>query len=201
MGRPGAGPRPFTLLNAPSRELAAALKLSDEQRGKIQSIIEDFHADAQALRPQPPIPGTEPQQVAPSQQREKMKALEEKAQKSVEAVLTEDQKKMVPDLLRSWNLMREMGLPLATAAQLKLTAEQMTVLETAVKNRPRPQPGRGPNFAGGFGQPGRPGGPGFGGPGGPGGPGGFEGNGPQGDAPPPPDGQDGPGSGGPPPQA
>ncbi|MDX1931859.1 MAG: hypothetical protein SFU56_04570 [Capsulimonadales bacterium] len=164
MGRRPMGPPEVSLATAPVRVLATSLKLTEEQQSRIQRVQEEMRENAEARRP--PQGDGAPE----GDPRAALRAMNEKASKTIESLLTEEQRKRVPGLLRAWNVVRGLGLPLETASELNLTAEQLTVLEKAVKAR-RPMPGQGGfpgRGAGRPGQPGQPGGPGgFDGPGGP----------------------------------
>jgi hypothetical protein len=57
---------------------------------------------------------------------EKMRTLDEKASKQIEALLTDSQKKMLPDALKELGDLGPTGIPLDILGDLKLTADQKT---------------------------------------------------------------------------
>jgi hypothetical protein len=71
-----------------------------------------------------PEPGSPP----PADFREQMQTLTEKTTTNVEAVLTPDQKKLLPEFLKTAQALRATGIPMEVYADLHLTADQKTQL-------------------------------------------------------------------------
>jgi Spy/CpxP family protein refolding chaperone len=117
-GRGGFG-QP-TLTSVPAAVLADGLKLTAVQKAKIQAIQDQARKDTQALRP------AQGQQPDFQEMRQKMQALNEETNKSIEGVLTPDQLKAAPAFLKSVGGYRTVGIPLEVLPDLKLTADQKT---------------------------------------------------------------------------
>ena len=120
------GMRQATLINVPVDALASALKLTDAQKKKIKEIQDKYAEEARSLRPQP---GSPPD---PSN-REKMRDLNQKANKEIEDTLTAEQKPKVQDVLRTLGGMRMVGIPMEALGELKLTDDQKKKLAEIVK--------------------------------------------------------------------
>jgi hypothetical protein len=139
-GRPGGpGMRRMTAATVPVEALAAGLSLSDEQKTKIADIQATFRQDARAQMPPPPgdAPGGGPPDPAAMKARfTAMQGLETKASQQIEATLTADQKKVLPDLLKSLRVLGAAGIPPRVYADLKLTADQRAKLAAAAPAEP-----------------------------------------------------------------
>jgi hypothetical protein len=65
---------------------------------------------------------------------QKMRSLQQDANRQIEAALTADQKAKLPQVVKDCNNLRQVGIPLQVAASLKLTADQRKQLgEIAAK--------------------------------------------------------------------
>jgi hypothetical protein len=152
-GRPGMfGPR-ISVANVPLAALDAELKLSAQQKQDIKQIQDSFRKEQRALMPGfpggpgrgpggPPNggpPGGSPPNGGPpngtppdfEQMRanmEKIRSLDEKASKQIEALLTESQKMALPDALKELGDLGPTGIPFDILGDLKLTQDQKTRL-------------------------------------------------------------------------
>ena len=63
---------------------------------------------------------------------DKVRGLDEKYSKQIEAQLTDSQKKAVPDALKELSMMAQAGIPLDIIGDMKLTADQKRKIEAAV---------------------------------------------------------------------
>lgn len=184
---PMAGPRQSSAVQTPIEALAAGLRLSDDQSSRIQAIQADVRKQRESLMPRrgPGSDGGPPDFEAMRANFDKLRAAEQKANKDIEASLTDAQKKALPALLKQLDAWREADIPVELYGDLKLTADQQQKIDAQVKKaresmgpRPGGLPGDRANGGGhpgdrpGFGPPGQ-GERGFGGSGGPGGRGGF----------------------------
>jgi len=110
--RGGRGPQ---LASVPVSILGAELKLTADQKTKIQTIqdtLADTLAKAQA-------PGTTPDRQA-------LRATYTQANTDIEAVLTEDQKAKLPDMNKTLGYYTSVGIQLGVLPALKLTEEEKT---------------------------------------------------------------------------
>lgn len=110
----------------PLEVMKGYLRLTDEQVAKIKPVQEKARALLNDLRTQ--ITGAD---------REKLREVlanyrtsMEQFDKEVEAALTEEQRKKVPDMKRDMQLFNSVGLPPAIIADLNLTEEQKKQLTT-----------------------------------------------------------------------
>ena len=145
------GPR-MSVANVPIGALDAELKLSDKQKQDIKQIQDAFHKEQRAMMPRFPGgpggpgggPGGPPNGGPPPGGPggpgggppgggfpgggpaifEKMRGLEDKAVKQIEAMLTDSQKKAVPDAMKELSALGPAGIPLDVLGDLKLTADQ-----------------------------------------------------------------------------
>ena len=121
---PGAQRRqaaPVHISDLTIAQMDQTLKLSDDEKTKIQAVLDKRAADYKTL-------------VLPSDQQGNAAAVREangkrldmtnKADADIEALLTDDQKKMLPDFKRNVSVYQRSGLPLALMTDLKLTDEQ-----------------------------------------------------------------------------
>ena len=111
------GTRGVSLATVPVVALSAALKLTDEQKTKITAIHDKYAEDAKALRP---APGAQPDPA----NREKRRELTNKANADIEAVLNDEQKAKLKDVLQEMGMLRSAGIPLELVGDLKLTDDQ-----------------------------------------------------------------------------
>jgi hypothetical protein len=107
------------------------LQLTEEQVGKIKPLQEKARTamkDLQeGIRPQN---GQQPDRTKLREATTKFREAVASSHKEIEAVLTEEQKKKVPDMEKEIQLLNSVGLPPATLADLKLTEEQKKKLRT-----------------------------------------------------------------------
>ncbi len=129
--RQAAPPVHISDLTVPAMD--ATLKLSDDQKTKIQAVLDKRAADYKTLVLPPDQQGS-----APAVQEANRKRLDmtNKADADVEAILTDDQKKMLPDFKRNVGVYQRSGLPLALMADLKLTDDQkQKIADQAMQNQ------------------------------------------------------------------
>ena len=68
--------------------------------------------------------------------RQKRRDIATKSDDAIKAVLTDDQKKMLPDFVKELQGMQQSGIPIAILGDLKLTADQKTkITAQAGKNQ------------------------------------------------------------------
>jgi len=118
----------------PVEVLGAELKLTEGQKTQIQKIQDDYQAKLRELMPrrEPGAqPGQQPQRD-PARMQE-LRELSRKASEDIEAVLNDEQKKKLPEVLRGITALRSAGLPLQALGVLKLTPEQRTQIAEMVQ--------------------------------------------------------------------
>ena len=143
-GRGGGGGE-LSVVQVPLETLSTALKLTPEQSDKIKAMQDKLAAQRTAMRPQGGFGGGNGggfDREAMQQMMEEMRAKQEqlrnqetKDSKAIEAMLTADQAAALKATLPGWKVVRQMGVDLKYADSLKLTAEQIAVLEKAFKER------------------------------------------------------------------
>ena len=126
-GRGGfGGPRPATVMRIPVGALNVGLKLSAAQKTKIGALQKQLEQRREALMPRPQFgedggpPDFEKMRAAGGT----FRALEQSVTQKITAILTADQKKALPGLLKEADGMRSVGLPLELAYSLHLSAAQ-----------------------------------------------------------------------------
>ncbi|MBC7529881.1 MAG: hypothetical protein H7308_20315 [Chthonomonadaceae bacterium] len=135
--------RPLTLSMLPPDYLKSELKLTDEQVVKIESLQKASQADMMKIVEDPtapPPPSLEPSETPlPPDQEEKLRAFEkkistvtDKADEDVKAVLTEEQTKLLPSLMKETQSLVDAGLPLTLLTDLKLTPDQKKQIGSAL---------------------------------------------------------------------
>lgn len=103
-GGPGYGHRQPPSAEEKTARLTKALGLTEEQQGKVKSILEEQHQQMGKLR--------EDTSVAPKERFAKMRELREKAHNQIKNVLTDDQKKKFDEMAqRRGDHMRRHGRP------------------------------------------------------------------------------------------
>ncbi len=150
------GPRELTAAGAPVDAYASAIKLNDKQKGQIKAIQDGIKAEREKMMPKP---GTPPDFNAMRPMFEKMRAMNEKADKDIDAILTAPQKKALAPILKQLGSLRNAGFPLEVVPSLKLTDKQIAQIGEIVSKGQSMAPGMGAPPPGGGGPPG-----GFGGP-------------------------------------
>jgi Spy/CpxP family protein refolding chaperone len=96
------------------------LKLTDEQVTKIKPQQEKARTAMREMVPQ----GQQLTREQLTENIKKFRTTAEQSNKEIEAVLTEEQKKKIPEMMKDISLFNSVGLPPATVPDLKLTEEQ-----------------------------------------------------------------------------
>ena len=104
--RPFGGPRPATVANVPLSALVAGLDLKGDQQDKIIRLKQQARLKSQAAQGPP------------------TSASDQAATDGITGVLTDSQKKALPDLLQTFSALRAAGVPLILYPDLKLTPAQ-----------------------------------------------------------------------------
>lgn len=148
-GRQGRGPGGFGrmgmggggVVNTPISALEYGLKLTAKQKTDIVKIQTGVREQMRSLF-QPPQgggqPGGPPNFEAMRQNFEKMRELNERESKKIEAMLTPAQKKALPGLLKDVQTLNQTSIPVELMGELKLTADQMKQL-TAIAEEAQKQ--------------------------------------------------------------
>lgn len=133
--RPGRvrPPQPSAVAT-PMAALAAGLKLNDDQQSRIRSVQDQWRRNRDLSIPPPdrgdaPLPDPEAMRA----NFEKLRASEQMANRSIDAVLTEGQRRELPGLLRQLEVWRHAGIPAELYGDLNLTAEQQKKIEAIVR--------------------------------------------------------------------
>jgi len=126
--------RPLTLSGTPGPTLKAVLKLTDAQEKKVSAIQRKAGDDMRGVFPRMER-GQRPDQKAIEAVMPKVEARMKKADAEISAVLTPDQRKKAPGLLREMQALRGAALPMSLAGKLKLTPAQLTKLDAVSKAR------------------------------------------------------------------
>lgn len=140
-GQGGFGGGELTLATVPIKALTSALKLSDDQAAKIQAIQEKQRQAAQQMqqdmRQNFQGGGGDPQAMreAMTEMRTKLTDANNRASREIEKILTPEQATTVKSSMRVWKVVAGMGFSIEIADSLKLTEEQLTTLEKAIKDR------------------------------------------------------------------
>lgn len=122
-----------SLADMPVSVLAGALKLTPDQKTKISGVQDKFKADTKDLRIQPTPGGERPDPEKMRENFQKMRDLRDKANKEIEAVLTDDQKKQLPDLMKEMRMYSAFRIPMTAVGDLKLTDDQKSRLAGLAK--------------------------------------------------------------------
>jgi hypothetical protein len=111
--------------SVPVVALDAGLKLTTSQKDKITHIQSSFMEQRRALMPPPGEQGDgPPDQDTMRANMEKMFRLSRQASQQILAVLTTEQKKALPTVLRDIQTLRMAGIPAELLGDLKLTTDQ-----------------------------------------------------------------------------
>ena len=148
-GRGGmfGGQQDVTLASAPAGALATALKLTPEVKTQVSEIQQALREQAQQQMQEmfQGLQGGGGDQAARQEMMqqigEKRKTADTKASKAIEALLSDEQKTMWPDVKKKWDIFQKAGLQIDLGEALMLTPEQLKALETYAKNRPAPGAG------------------------------------------------------------
>ena len=135
--RHGAPDRLIYAVNAPMPMLDRTLKLTDDERSKIESIQDQFQESIHSLMPPRPRPGATPPAVGDRKAAEtKIETIAKQAGEKVMAALTADQQKTLTRVLADLNDFRLVHIPYGAAKDLKLTPDQRSkVADIAAKTR------------------------------------------------------------------
>ena len=139
-GQRGGGMMQMGLSSLPVDVLVKGLKLSDDQKTKVDDVQKKIREAQRAAFGGGNNPfgggaggGNRPD---PAQLQEMMTKMQEERKKNdaqVEAVLTDDQKKALPAFLKDVQTFQTAQLPLALIGDLKLTEDQKTKMAAVVK--------------------------------------------------------------------
>lgn len=139
-GQRGGGMMQMGLSSLPVDVLVKGLKLSDDQKTKVDDVQKKIREAQRAAFGGGNNPfgggaggGNRPD---PAQLQEMMAKMQEERKKNdaqVEAVLTDDQKKALPAFLKDVQTFQTSQLPLALIGDLKLTEDQKTKMAAVVK--------------------------------------------------------------------
>lgn len=139
-GQRGGGMMQMGLSSLPVNVLVKGLKLSDDQKTKVDDVQKKIREAQRAAFGGGNNPfgggaggGNRPD---PAQLQEMMAKMQEERKKNdaqVEAVLTDDQKKALPAFLKDVQTFQTAQLPLALIGDLKLTEDQKTKMAAVVK--------------------------------------------------------------------
>jgi Spy/CpxP family protein refolding chaperone len=139
-GQRGGGMMQMGLSSLPVVVLVKGLKLSDDQKTKVDDVQKKIREAQRAAFGGGNNPfgggaggGNRPD---PAQLQEMMTKMQEERKKNdaqVEAVLTDDQKKALPAFLKDVQTFQTAQLPLALIGDLKLTEDQKTKMAAVVK--------------------------------------------------------------------
>lgn len=126
-----------TLGNMPIDVLASSLDLKDDQKTAIQKIQMAARTESRSIDPRPAQGDPPPDATERKARQEKIAALDKKTISDIEALLTDDQKKMLPDLLKDAKLYNAARIPLQLRKDLALTDDQKKAIaeisDTAAK--------------------------------------------------------------------
>ncbi len=125
------GGRGGALVMLPLGFMDTVLKLDADQKTKITDIQAKYKEDAKAFTPAAPVAGAPPADPAARQEMmQKRGAAVAQADKDIQAVLTDDQKKLIPDLNKATQTLRTVGIPVEVVGDLKLTDPQAAKMTT-----------------------------------------------------------------------
>lgn len=123
----GRGIQPLTVATVPADALGKELKLSEEVQKKVAAIQKGVQDKIQAAMQELRDSGGFNQEAFQELQK-KNQENGKKAETDILALLTDDQKKALPDVLKTLQMLQTLGIPVQLNADLKLTAEQTKVL-------------------------------------------------------------------------
>jgi hypothetical protein len=132
----GRGGRQMSVATMRVSTLDAIVKLTPQQKTKVTQLQDKYNKDTAVLRSQRQ-PGQRPDQAT----FQKMRDLNDRATKDIEAVLTADQKKKLATARTEMRLYRLAGIPTGMYGQIKLTADQKNKLDAIQKSLTPGQPG------------------------------------------------------------
>lgn len=119
--------RPVQLATLPVATLDKLLSLTPDQKTKVTAIHDKLLSDLKAATPpataQPAQPGQRGQRPDPAVRQKRME-LTTAANKEIEALLTDEQKKKLPDVGEEVSAVTSTGAPQGMVGELKLTPDQ-----------------------------------------------------------------------------
>lgn len=118
--------------NTPVSVLESGLKLTADQKTKIQQLQQQMQQQMRELFPRPGAGGP-PDPETMQANITKMRGLDQKVSTQIEALLTADQKAKLPGLLKDIEALRGTGIPMEVYKDLKLTADQKAKLAAISK--------------------------------------------------------------------
>jgi len=132
--RPMGGPRPSTAAQTPLAALTAGLKLTDDQKARVQAIQDQLRQQRDALMPRPGQGNDAPPDPETMRANfDRLRAAEQKANSDINAALNDSQKKALPGLLKKLDVWRQAGIPAELYGELNLTDAQEQQIEAIVK--------------------------------------------------------------------
>ncbi len=125
--RMGRGGGASTLATIPVDTLVEALKLTDMQKSDAGKYQEAFKKAQQANRPD--FSGGPPDPAVFQEMMKKNIELDKVFSDKIKALLTDDQKKTLPDVLKDFKTMNSARIPLGLYSKIKLTDDQKKKLD------------------------------------------------------------------------
>ncbi|WP_395089085.1 hypothetical protein [Armatimonas sp.] len=123
----GRGNQPLTVATVPADALGKELQLSEEVQKKVAAIQKGVQDKMQAAMQELRDSGGFNQEAMQELQKTNL-ANGKKAEMEILALLTDDQKKALPEMLKTLQLLQTLGIPVQLNGDLKLTAEQTKAL-------------------------------------------------------------------------
>ena len=123
----GRGNQPLTVATVPADALGKELKLSEEVQKKVAAIQKSVQDKAQAAMQELRDGGGFNQEAIQELQKTSL-ANGKKAETEILALLTDDQKEALPEVLKTLQMLQTLGIPMQLNGDLKLTAEQTKAL-------------------------------------------------------------------------
>lgn len=132
---PPPPPKPITAVDLPPQMLQHALGLTQEQTDKVAAIAKAFFEARRQILPPPPQPGAPPPDPAALwQAQEKVRVLEQDANKQIYALLTPQQQAALTRIVGQHNDLQVLSIPPPVVPRLRLTPDQWQKLHAiAVK--------------------------------------------------------------------
>ena len=119
-----------SILMVPMPILKQQLGLSSSQESQLNTIHKDMQQEMQSLRPQRPQNGQRPDMQTMQAHFQKMRTMMEDYNKKALAVLTPEQQKKAPKVVKLVNDANTVGIPAEVLPQLKLSSDQVKHIES-----------------------------------------------------------------------
>jgi|GEM_PF-2953089 hypothetical protein len=119
-----------SILMVPMPILKQQLGLSSSQETQLNNIRKDMQQEMQSLRPQRPQNGQRPDMQTMRANFEKMRTMMEDYNKKAMAVLTPEQQKKAPQVVKLVDDSNTVGIPAEVLPQLKLSEDQIKHIES-----------------------------------------------------------------------